>query len=149
VTEIHEHADGAPLTKVVDHVAIEIDDLDRRVAALVATGALRVLREGRQFSTGQRIFMLGDGTGFKLELIESQNPAVSFAHIALRVADVEAAEAALVHQGWAPRRPPHELSAARARTSLVSDGRLDLQVIAYEADSPDMVRWSETEEARL
>jgi hypothetical protein len=147
VTETDEQSNYDTSPKV-DHIAVEMDDIDQRVAALVATGALRVLREGRQFSTGQRIFMLGDGTGFKLELIESQRPAVSFAHVALRVSNVEAAEAMLVQQGWLPRRPPHELSAARARTALVSDGSLDLQVIAYEPESPDMVRWSDGQEVR-
>jgi Glyoxalase/Bleomycin resistance protein/Dioxygenase superfamily len=143
VTDTPQTAHGER-TPLVDHIAIEVDAIDRRVAALTATGALRVLREGRQHSTGQRIFMLGDGTGFKIELIESQQPAVSFAHVALRVSDVEAAEAMLVDQGWTPRRPPHDLPAAGARTALLSDGSLDLQVIAYQPGSPDMLRWSDT-----
>jgi Glyoxalase/Bleomycin resistance protein/Dioxygenase superfamily len=126
----------------VDHIALQVSDIDRRVASLVATGVLRVLREGVQYSTGQRIVMVGDGSGFKLELIESPEPApIGFAHLALRVSDVEAEQAELVQQGWTSKRSVHELSAAKARTALLSDGDLDLQVISYGPGSPDMATW--------
>jgi hypothetical protein len=126
----------------VDHVALVVSDIDRRVASLVATGVLRVLREGVQYSTGQRIVMVGDGSGFKLELIESADPMpIGFAHLALRVADVEAEQTELVQQGWNTKRPVHELGAAKAWTVLLSDGELDLQVISYAPGSPDMVTW--------
>ena len=59
---------------IIDHVALEVDDIDERVQRLEAAG-LRVLRHGTRYSTGQRIVMMGDGTGNKLELIEAQpNP---------------------------------------------------------------------------
>ena len=56
---------------IIDHVALEVDDLDERVLRLEAAG-LRVLRHGTRYSTGQRIVMMGDGTGNKLELIEAE-----------------------------------------------------------------------------
>jgi hypothetical protein len=128
----------------VDHVAIEVADIDHRVETLLATGAFKLLREGKQVTTGNRIFMLGDGTGFKLELIESAAvSAPTFAHVALRVANVDQAQSALLEQGWAHSRGPNELAAARARTSLSCDAGFDLQVISYAPDSPDMLTWSD------
>ncbi|GAC1320973.1 MAG: hypothetical protein NVSMB2_17320 [Chloroflexota bacterium] len=113
----------------VDHVAIELPDVDRRMAALLATGAFRLLREGKRTTTGTRIFMVGDGSGFKLELIESQAVmGPTFAHVALRVDDVEQAQEALVDQGWTHERGPTDIPAARAVSSLVCDGGFDLQV---------------------
>jgi hypothetical protein len=132
---------GAPK---VDHVAIEVPDVDHRVEALLATGAFKLLREGKRVTTGTRIFMLGDGTGFKLELIESPDVSTpTFAHVALRVADVEQAQTVLVDQGWSLTRGPNDLPAARARTSLTCDAGFDLQIISYATDSPDMLTWSE------
>lgn len=128
----------------VDHVAIELPDVDQRLAALLATGAFRLLREGKRMTTGTRIFMIGDGTGFKLELIESQDvPRPTFAHVALRVADVEQAQERLVHQGWTYERGPSEIPAANAISSLVCGGGFDLQVISYAPDSADMVTWTD------
>lgn len=128
----------------VDHVALEVADVDDRLAALLATGAFRLLREGKQVTTGNRIFMLGDGTGFKIELIEAPSVASpTFAHVALRVADVDQAHDALVAQGWSHVRGPSELPPARARTALTCRDELNLQVISYATDSPDMVTWSD------
>jgi hypothetical protein len=118
--------EGAPK---VDHVAIELPDVDRRLAALLATGAFKLLREGKRMTTGTRIFMIGDGTGFKLELIESADVAgPTFAHVA--------------EQGWTHSRGPSEIPAAKAQSSLVCDGGFDLQVISYAPDSADMVTWT-------
>jgi hypothetical protein len=127
----------------VDHVAIEVPDVDHRVESLLATGAFKLLREGTRMTTGTRIFMLGDGTGFKLELIESwEVSAPTLSHVALRVADVDQAQTELVAQGWAHTRGPNELDAAKARSSLTCDAGFDLQVISYAVDSPDMLTWS-------
>ena len=134
--------DGAPK---VDHVAIEVADVDHRLATLLATGAFTLLREGKRMTTGTRIFMVGDGTGFKLELIESPDvTGPTFAHVALRVADVEQAQTALVDQGWTHSRGPSAIPAARANSSLVCDAGFDLQVISYAPDSPDMVTWTDS-----
>lgn len=125
----------------VDHVAILVDDIDHRIETLLATGAFKLLREGTQITTGNRIVMMGDGTGFKIELIQAPGQATTFAHVALRVPDVDGALASLPQSGWEHKRGPNELQAARARTGLLCDGDFDLQVIAYESDSPDMVVW--------
>ena len=125
-----------------DHVAIEVNDFDARVEALVGDIGMTLVRAGVRFSTGQRIAMLGDETGIKIELIESDTSEPTFAHVAFRTdhADqVDRAEAELVDAGWATVNPVHDLAAAKARTTLLADsGGLHVQVIAYEPDSPDL-----------
>lgn len=135
---------------IIDHVALEVDDIDERVQRLEAAG-LRVLRHGTRYSTGQRIVMMGDGTGNKLELIEAQpNPeggtreAPAFAHLALRTDDADDAHRRLQHAGFQSRSEPHNLSAARARSALLdSGGGFRVQVISYADDSPDAVTWDQ------
>ena len=125
-----------------DHVAIEVNDFDHRVQALVNDIGMTLVRRGIRYRTGQRIAMLGDETGVKIELIESHADQPAFAHVAFRADEAEAvdeAEAALVEAGWSRVNPVHDLAVARARTTLVADrGGLHIQVIAYEPDSPDL-----------
>ena len=125
-----------------DHVAIEVNDFDGRVQALVNNLGMVLIRHGIRYSTGQRIAMLGDETGVKIELIESDAHQPTFAHVAFRADAAEAvdeAEAGLVEVGWSTVNPVHDLAAAKARTTLVTDrGGLHVQVIAYEPDSPDL-----------
>ena len=132
-----------------DHVAIEASDFDERVQTLVNDVGMTLIRHGIRYSTGQRIAMLGDETGVKIELIESDADEPRFAHVAFRAdepAAVDEAEAGLVEAGWSAVNPAHDLAAAKARTTLVTDhGGLHVQVIAYEPDSPDLGRSGEAE----
>ena len=141
---------------IIDHVALEVDDIDERVRRLEAAG-LRVLRHGTRYSTGQRIVMMGDGTGSKLELIESEPGRVGeggggggapvFAHLALRTDDADDAHRRLQAAGFESRSEPHDLAAARARSALLdSGGGLRVQVISYADDSPDAVTWDRGED---
>ena len=132
-----------------DHVAIEASDFDKRVHTLVNDVGMTLIRHGIRYSTGQRIAMLGDETGVKIELIESDADEPRFAHVAFRAdepAAVDEAEAGLVDAGWSTVNPAHDLAAAKARTTLVTDrGGLHVQVIAYEPDSPDLGRSGATD----
>lgn len=125
-----------------DHVAIEVNDLDTRVESLVGDIGMTLVRMGIRHSTGQRIALLGDETGVKIELIESEATEPTFAHVAFRAEqapDVDAAEVALVRAGWSTVSAAHDLDSAKARTTLLADGGgLHVQVIAYEPDSPDL-----------
>lgn len=135
---------------IIDHVALEVDDIDERVQRLEAAG-LRVLRHGTRYSTGQRIVMMGDGTGNKLELIEAEpdpeggtREAPAFAHLALRTEDADDAHRRLQAAGFESRSEPHDLAAARARSALLdSGGGFRVQVISYDDDSPDAVTWDQ------
>ena len=139
---------------IIDHVALEVDDIDERVRQLEAAG-LKVLRNGTRYSTGQRIVMMGDGTGNKLELIETEcadsdgkaGRSPVFAHLALRTDDADRAHRMLLATGWESKSEPHDLAAARARSALLdSGGGLRVQVISYADDSPDAVTWHPAED---
>ena len=137
---------------IIDHVALEVDDIDERVERLEAAG-LRVLRHGTRYSTGQRIVMMGDGTGNKLELIEAEpdpeggtRESPAFAHLALRTDNADEAHRKLRASGFQSRSEPHDLAAARARSALLdSGGGFRVQVISYADDSPDAVTWDQDE----
>ena len=66
----------------IDHVAIAVEDFGGRIDQLTGTGALRVIRHGKT-GNGQRLAMLGDGTGMKIEIVESAgDKAPRFLHVA-------------------------------------------------------------------
>jgi hypothetical protein len=131
-----------------DHVALEVDDLERFISLFSATGALHLIRMGMLNATGQRIAMLGDGTGARIELIENPKAtAPTLAHLALRVDSADQARTDLMGLGWQHVRGPNELAAAGARSALLADrSGLQLQVIAYRADSPDLETGTRTDD---
>src|SRR5579864_8690100 len=107
----------------LDHIAIEVADLDYHVAQLVGTGGMRLLRRGTAKRTGARLAMVGDPTGMKLELIENKGVAGAaprFLHVAFRSHDADATAASLVGKGWKWERGPTELEDAQARSVLLS-----------------------------
>ncbi len=59
----------------LDHVAIEVSDLDYYVEQLVRTGGMKLLRRATAKRSGTRMAMVGDPTGMKLELIENRGAA--------------------------------------------------------------------------
>lgn len=130
----------------LDHIAIEVPNLDEWITILEGTCSMRLLRTGSRHLTGQRIALLGDGTGMKLELIEGQASGPAFVHLAFRVDDTDAVHAAMVEDGWQSVRSPHPLALAHARTALVSDGRgFELQLIQYDPSSQDISEWDSTD----
>ena len=133
------------LTKI-DHVAIEVADLDYYIERLVGTGGMRLLRRSTAKRTGARMAMVGDPTGMKLELIENRDAVGTvprFLHVAFRSDDVDATATSLVDKGWKWERGPIDLEDAQARSVLLSDARgFELQVLTYQPTSPDVVEWS-------
>ncbi|CCH86954.1 putative Glyoxalase/bleomycin resistance protein/dioxygenase [Modestobacter italicus] len=124
---------------VLDHVGTEEPDIDARVAFLVGVVGHRVLRWGSHVVTGRRIVMLADPAGTKLELMEVDERRGELDHVAYRVADVDRAHSALLAAGCTELRPPFDLAAARARSSLLREpAGHRLQLIAYAPDSPDL-----------
>ena len=129
----------------IDHVAIEVADFERRLGLFTEQLGMRLIRRGKRTSTGQQIAMIGDGHGFMLELVEAEDgddaAAPKFLHIALRVDDVDGVHDELVSGGLSSVRAPHPLGAAKADTALLADeGGLEVQVIRYDDDSPDLQR---------
>jgi catechol 2,3-dioxygenase-like lactoylglutathione lyase family enzyme len=128
----------------LDHVAIEVADIDRIIDQLVGTGGMKLLRRAVAQRSGTRMAMVGDPAGMKLELIENTDAAVPrFLHVAFRSPDVDATATALVEKGWTWERGPIELKDAQARSVLLSDGKgFEMQVLTYQPTSPDIVEWS-------
>jgi predicted enzyme related to lactoylglutathione lyase len=131
----------------LDHVAIEVSDLDYYVEQLVRTGGMKLLRRATAKRSGTRMAMVGDPTGMKLELIENRGVARGaprFLHVAFRSSDVDAAARSLVDKGWKWERGPIDLEEAQARSALLSDNEgFELQVLTYRPTSPDIVEWSD------
>jgi hypothetical protein len=131
----------------LDHVAIEVVDLDYYIEQLAATGGMKLLRRSTAKRTGTRMAMLGDPTGMKLELIENKDAAGTvprFLHVAFRSDNVDATARSLANDGWKWERGPIDLEEAQARSVLLSDNRgFELQVLTYRPTSPDIVEWSD------
>jgi catechol 2,3-dioxygenase-like lactoylglutathione lyase family enzyme len=122
----------------LDHVALGVPDLDARIALLVDTCSMRLLRRGTVAATGQRMAMLADAAGSRLELVEVLGaPGPVFLHLAFRTDDVDTAYGEAIARGMQSKRTPHALEAEQARTALLTDGRgFDLQVISYGEAAP-------------
>lgn len=130
------------MNALFDHVAIEVKNLDESMETMVNLLGLRALRFGRRYGTGERIVVLGDGTGAKLELIETGRETNTLAHLAFRVTNIDDAHSELVERGLTSASGPHALDAARATTSLLADDSgLKVQLISYMPGSPDMEIW--------
>lgn len=128
----------------LDHVAVEIGDFDTHLDTLTTHCAMRVVRSGERHTTKQRIAMIGDGTGFKLELIERDGAAPTFVHLAFDVDDVDGAVDELIAAGWTCQREAHDLESAQARTALMAHAGIAIQLIAYQPTSADIVTWDPT-----
>ncbi len=129
----------------IDHIALEVADIDLFIAKLVATGGMRLLRRGTAKRTGQRLAMIGDAMGMKFELIENTATQMPrYLHVAFRSPDVAQSLAGLVDRGWHHERGPFALDEAKAQSGLVSDGKgFEVQVLTYDPASPDIVEWTE------
>jgi len=121
-----------------DHVAIEVPDLDAFVEAMTAGGLMRLLRRGTRTGSGQRLAMLVDDHGQKVELIEGD--AVRFLHLAFEVADVDDTHSTLLGAGGGAVRAPHRIEPARARSAVVRIAGVEVQLVRYDDDSPDVTR---------
>jgi catechol 2,3-dioxygenase-like lactoylglutathione lyase family enzyme len=125
----------------LDHIALGVRDFAGRCDFFVKTLGFEVGRVGQRFSTGTQIAMLFDAARqTKVELIETQPPeGTGLLHLAFRVDNVDAAYLSLQAQGLQAVREPHDLGAAKARTALLCDETgLEIQIIQYAPDSPDL-----------
>jgi catechol 2,3-dioxygenase-like lactoylglutathione lyase family enzyme len=127
----------------LDHIAIEVPNIEEYIDKLVATGGLKLLRRGVATATGASIAMLGDRVGMKIELIEnSEADAPGFLHIAFRSNDVEQAIANSTASRWSLLRGPSDIAAARARSAFLGDkAGFEFQVLTYGEGSADIETW--------
>lgn len=130
----------------LDHVAIEVVDLDQCIEQLVGTGGMKLYRRGVLRTTGARMAMVGDPIGTKLEIIENKESTATaprFLHLAFRSDDVEATSKALVDKGWTWDHGPFEIAPAQCVSVNLSGKKgLEIQVLTYQPNSPDIAEWS-------
>ena len=124
----------------IDHVALGVEDLDERIAFMTGVLGMTLKRRGTHIATGGRIAFLADPiTGFKFELVETPDRQLGFMHVAYRAEDVAAEHDRLVEQGLQSLRTPFRVEPAKAVSALLKDpSGLEVQVIAYDPDSPDL-----------
>jgi len=123
----------------LDHVALGVRDVEERIAFLTGTLGMTVKRRGTHVRSGRPLAMVADASGFKIELVEVDADEPTFLHLAFRVDDVASAYRTMLDQGWESIRGPHALHAARAETALLQDAaKLQVQIIKYQPDSPDL-----------
>ncbi len=122
----------------LDHVAVAVPDLDEHVDLLTTRFGLRLRRTGVHRPTGARLALLDDPvSGLKLELVESDGEA-GFLHFAFAVDDVAAEHGRLEAEGLDGSRGVARIDAAKADSAmLATTGGLELQLVRYDADSPD------------
>jgi len=124
----------------IDHVALGVQDLDERIAFMTGVLGMKLGRLGTHLGSGGRIAFISDPkTGFKFELIETPDRKTGFMHVAYRAEDVPAEHDRLVAEGLQSLKAPFRLEPAKAVTALLKDqSGMELQVICYDADSPDI-----------
>ncbi|MEN9225167.1 MAG: VOC family protein [Thermostichus sp. HHBFW_bins_43] len=130
----------------VDHVGVA--DLDERIQFFTEQMGMHLKRRGTHNATGGRIAFLADAAGFKLELIvlrtarsaiETPDRQTGLMPIAFRVDDLPTEHERLCQEGLTPLRGPLHLNAAKADTALLKDAAgMEMQIICYEPDSPDV-----------
>lgn len=125
----------------LDHFALGVEELDERIQLFTEVMGLKLMRRGTRVSTGKGIAFLTDATtGFKVELIETEEAERGLVHLAFHVDDIDSAYDALVSRGLASLSGPHYISAAKADSALLEDETgLKIQLISYDPDSPDLL----------
>lgn len=133
---------------IVDHVAIEVADIESSVERFEQVHGLELIRWGTRYSTGLPIAMMADANGFKVEVIQAgdgqrdtglERPRMD--HLAFRVADVQQAEDELADQDSTVLKPRHRLESAKADSALLRDPNgLKTQMVRYDEDSPDLTQ---------
>ena len=76
----------------IDHVALEVPNIDAYIFVFTETNGLKLIRKGVATATGRQIAMLGDRLGTKIELIENPEcDAIRFLHVAFATNDLACA----------------------------------------------------------
>lgn len=133
---------------VIDHVAVEVADIEAAVERFQDVHGLELIRWGTRYSTGLPIAMMADANGFKVEVIQAGEgePDRSLAaprmdHLAFRVEDVERSVKELQDADGEVLKPPHRLEAANADSALLREPNgLKLQAVRYDPHSPDLTQ---------
>lgn len=123
----------------LDHVAVETTQLEADIELLCSELEFQLIRRGTHTVRSTPIALLRTEAGIKVELIQVDAiDAAVTTHLAFRCADRRQLRAAA--DRLAPGFPTAitRISAAAADSAFVTtSGGLRLQLIVYDADSPD------------
>jgi hypothetical protein len=62
-------------------------------------------------------------------------------HVAFATNDLACALANSEAAGWTLARGPSEIAAAKAHSAFLIKNNVEIQVLEYQADSPDLATW--------
>jgi lactoylglutathione lyase len=107
------------------HTCYRIGDIDRSVAFYEALG-LEELRRMPIRDEAINVFMGFPGDGARLELtynhgVDSYELGTGYNHVAMTVADLDAALQGLAAKGIEPEKPPYQVSEGGSRICFVRD----------------------------
>lgn len=124
-----------------DHAAVESLDIGADVAFYVDVLGGTLLRWGSHVKTGLRVAMISVNPGVKIELMEVRELTGELVHTAFRAEDGGELERLVSASGCPVVAGPFRIDGARADAcSLVAPGGSVIQLISYDADSPDLVQ---------
>lgn len=122
------------ITPGIDHIAINVPDLDTQIERLLDMGLILEHR------VGDFALVSDPTTGLKLELGRADDDQLHFCHFGFRTDDVDGAHARLVDAGMTATEPPHRRDFAAMYTSFLCEpGCADLQLVEYDASSESSV----------
>ena len=116
------------ITPGLDHIALNVPDLDAQVDRLI--GDFGMVVESRM----DFFAVLSDPvTGLKMELGRSDDGAVHFRHLGFRADDLDGTHDELVGAGMGSNEAPHRRDFARMYTSyLAQEGGMEVQLVKYD-----------------
>lgn len=111
-----------------DHIAIAVPNLAEQVERL--TNLMGMAIEGQ---AGRYALLSDPGSGFKIELSESNDGEAHFRHLGFRTNDVDAAHESLVEAGMMSTVAPERREFAKMRTAFLKEQNgLEVQLVKYD-----------------
>ena len=119
--------DATMITPGIDHIALNVPDLDAQIDRLTNAMGLVVEHRFADFA------LISDpSSGLKLELGRSNDDQVHFRHFGFRADDVDRAHQHLVDTGMKSTAEPHRRDFAAMYTSFLHEpGCVDVQLVSY------------------
>ena len=124
----------------MDHVAVTVPDMDRARRLFEGPLNMELRRTGTRRATGGDIAIVSDGSGMKVELVSESATGGDLLHLAFLVDDVDSvSEMLTASHDCSVLRPKLWLAAAKADfCTLRHDSGLEIQLVRYDDDSPDI-----------
>jgi hypothetical protein len=131
VLDEHHTQETTMITPGIDHIALNVPDLDAQIERLVTTMGLVL-----EHRFGDFALIADPVTGIRLELGRSEDDDVHLRHFGFRADDVDSAHQHLVDTGMETTEGPHRRDFAGMYTSFLrQQGCTDVQLVKYDLPS--------------